>query len=87
MRWLLFLLSGVSFAVGQVASEPDATHWEFRSWTTYTAPAWILLAAIAVSLLGMLRVIVRYHQAQKRRVAQWNKPRRRAEEWGAEMDD
>ncbi len=54
-----------------------AADWEFRSWTTYTAPAWLLLAAIAVSLLGMLRLVIMYKRARRRRIKRWNRPRHR----------
>ena len=54
-----------------------AADWEFRSWTTYTAPAWLLLVAIAISLLGMLRIVIMYKRARRRRIKRWNRPRHR----------
>ncbi len=51
--------------------------WEFRHWSTYTAPAWIVLGGIVVSLLGMLRVVIRYRRARRQRISRWNRPRRK----------
>lgn len=68
------ILLVAALALGQIADEPPPSHWELRSWTTYTAPAWILLAAIILSLLMMLRIIIRYRRTRRRRINRWNRP-------------
>ena len=34
--------------------------WQFRHWSTYTAPAWILLGVIALHLVGLLWFSIRW---------------------------
>lgn len=68
----------VLLALVQAPDNPVQSQWEFRHWSTYTWPAYALLAGIAISLLAILRITIRYRRARRWRVAQWNRPLRDA---------
>ena len=57
-------------------AQPKRVEWQLMDWSTYTTPALVLLGGIAVSLIGMIHVIVRYRRARRRRIQRWNRPSR-----------
>lgn len=64
-------------ALFQIPDAAAESHWELRPWTTWTAPAWVLLAGIAISLFMMLRITIIYKRNRRRRINRWNRPTRR----------
>lgn len=53
---------------------PKPLGWQVIDWSSFTTPMLVLLGSMAVILIVMICVVVRYHRARRRRIQSWNQP-------------